>query len=79
MYKNSKIKNVQIDYVKMANTPEYVIRGGEVYFGPEKVRELLAMACEDVWPNGNYGDAECCLWGMIREVLCKENFKDWNL
>ena len=73
MYVNENIKNVQIDWIRMANSEELDVKDGEVFFSYEKVRELLAMACEEVYPNGHYGDAECCLWGMMREVLRKEN------
>ena len=79
MYENEKIKNVQIDYGRMINKPEYVIKGNEYYFSYEKVRELVAMACEDIYPNGHYGDVECCLWGEIRRILCKENLKEWDV
>lgn len=79
MYENKKIKNVQIDYDKMVNQPEYIIKGNRYYFSYEKVRELLAMACEDIYPNGHYGDVECCLWGDMRRILCKENLKEWDV
>lgn len=75
MYENKKIKNVQIDYTKMVNSPEYVIKGYETFFSFEKVRELLAMACEDIYPDGHYGDVECCLWEEMRRILRKENLK----
>ncbi len=75
MYKNDKIKNVQIDYARMSNSPEYVWEGYEAFFPLEKVVELLAMACEDIYPDEHYGDAECCLWGELRSVLRKENLK----
>ena len=79
MYENKKIKNVKIEYSKMVGKPEYIIVGSELYFSVEKVRELLAMACEDIYPNGHYGDNECCLWENMRQILCKENLKEWNI
>ena len=78
-YINKKIKNVEIDYARMGNEQGFVIRGGNYYFSYEKVRELLAMACEDVYPNDHYGDAECCLWSSIRSILCYENLKEWDV
>ena len=74
MYENDKIKNVQIAYDKMVNTAGLIVRGNEYFFSYEKVRELLAMACEDIYPNGHYGDVECCLWGEMRSILRKEGF-----
>ena len=79
MYENDKIKNVKIDYSKMVNTPAYIYRGNQLFFSYEKVKELLAMACEDITPNGHYGDDECCLWSEMRQILCYENLKDWNV
>ena len=70
---NKKIKNVQIDYMKMADMEEHVITGKGYYFSYEKVRELLAMACEDIVPDGSYADVDCCLWSDMREILHKEN------
>ena len=73
---NKKIRNVNIDYMRMANASEhYIIQDNEYFFPYEKIRELLAMACEDIYPDGGYGDAECCLWGDMREILRKENLK----
>lgn len=79
MYENKKIKNVQIDSSRMMGKPEYILKGNEYYFSYEKVRELLAMACEDIWPDGHYGDIECCLWGEMRHILCYENLKEWDV
>lgn len=73
MYENDKIKNVQIDYGSMMPA-EYIIKDDKYYFSYEKVRELLAMACEDIYPNLHYGDVECCLWGEMRSILRKEGF-----
>lgn len=75
VFENKKIKNVKIDYAKMDGSGEYVVKDYAVFFSSEKVRELLAMACEDVWPDGHYGDAECEVWSIMREVLRKENLK----
>ena len=77
MYENDKIKNVDINYYEMGE--QYVIRGDRYYFSYEKVKELLAMACEDIYPNGYYGDVECCLWGEMRRILCKEGLKEWDV
>ena len=76
---NEQIKNIQIDRSRLVNKPGCIIRGNETYFSYEKVRELLAMACEDIYPNGRYSDTECCMWGDMRSILCYENLKDWNL
>ena len=75
----NRIKNVDLDYDELVNTPAYIIKGDRYFFSYEKVKELLAMACEDVWPNGKYGDIECCLWGDVRRILCKENLKEWDV
>lgn len=74
MYKNKKIKNVQIDYGRMEDIPEYVMKDDQYFFSYEKVRELLAMACEDIYPDIHYGDVECCLWGEMRSILRNEGF-----
>ena len=79
MYENKKIKNIEIDTIRMMNKPEYIFKGNEYYFSYEKVRELLAMACENIVPNGHYGDVECCLWSEMKIILCKENLKEWDV
>ena len=79
MYENKKIKYTQIDSSRMMNKPEYILKGNEYYFAYEKVKELLAMACEDIYPDGHYGDVECCLWEEMRRILCYENLKKWDV
>lgn len=82
-YINKKIKNVSIDYNRMElneeNAVKYGLQFGMNCFSSEKVVELLAMACEDVWPDIHYSDSECCLWGELRRVLMKEGLKEWDV
>lgn len=83
MYKNPKIKNVEIDYDRMElneeNAVEYGLHLGMNCFSTEKIEELAAMACEDIWPDIHYSDSECCLWGVLRRVLMKEGLKEWDV
>ena len=54
MYENKKIKNVQIDYDKMVNQPEYIIKGNRYYFSYEKVRELFTITWAGLVIDTNY-------------------------
>lgn len=75
-YKNPKIKNFDVD-LRMRDFEEANTRYGLQYrmncFSLQSVQEILAMACEDIVPNGEYSDSECCLWSAMREVLRAEN------
>ena len=79
MYEDKKIKNVDLNFDALVNVPAYITRGNQYFFSYEKVKELLAMACEDICPDGHYGYIECCLWGDMRRILCKENLKEWDV
>ena len=74
--KTDKIRNIDLNHDELVNTPAYTTRGNRYYFAYEKVKELLAMACEDIYPDGDYGDVECCLWSEMRRILYKENLKE---
>lgn len=40
----------------------------DVYQGlytPKMISVLTEMARNDIWPDGNFSDEECCVWGMI--------------
>jgi len=70
-YENPKIKSVRIDYAKMEEENNGTMTDDRYnrYYSFEKVRELVAMSCEGIVPNGNYGDDECCMWSAINQVL----------
>ena len=81
MYYNDKIKNVHIDYARMERERDGFIHDDDYnyYFSFEKIRELLAMASEDIIPNGHYSDAECDVWSAMHSVLCNEGLKEWDV
>lgn len=80
MYKpNNKIKNVNIDYRLMEfreTDKEHPAKFGVTAVSLHKVEELLAMAAENIVPDGNYSDFECCVWESMRKVLYAESLID---
>ncbi len=43
-------------------------------FTYEQIRDVLGLVKKHEWPDGTYGDNECELWSLIREVLGDQ---DW--
>lgn len=82
----AKIRNVTIDYNRMAEIEEHFFceQGGErLQLGANcielhKAGELLAMACEDIVPDGAFSDYECCVWEEFRRVLRCERKEGWK-
>lgn len=35
-------------------------------YTPQMISALRAMAQHDVWPDGNFSDIDCEIWGMFR-------------
>jgi hypothetical protein len=40
--------------------------GCNLVYNIEMLRVLKKMAREDIYPDGTFGDDECCLWEMFR-------------
>ena len=76
MYRpNQRIKHAKIDYFMMEHREtdaEHPARFGVTAVCMERAGELLAMAIEDVAPDGTYSDFECCVWSEFRRVLSAE-------
>ena len=75
-----KVKNVKIDYARMQEVHEDLDteRYGRLQLGVNcvelhKAGELLAMAMENIYPDGSYSDYECCVWEEFRRVIRAEN------
>lgn len=74
MYKaNTKIKNVHIEYMNMERAETQKADYGVTAISEYKAEELLAMAIENICPDGSYSDFECSVWQTFRNVLRKEN------
>ena len=78
-YKNPKIKNYNVDarmrYFEALNK-EFGLEYGMNCFSVQSIEEILAMACENIVPNGHYSDGECTLWEAMRRVLRHEKMID---
>lgn len=72
-----KIKNVSVDYARMVDDVHEMLQHERLQLGSNcielhKAGELLAMACEDIVPNGTFSDYECVVWEEFRRVLRHE-------
>lgn len=77
MYKpNKKIKKVRIDYRRMSEAENQRAEYGVTAITIHKAAELLAMAAENVFPNGNYSDYEVAVWEEFCRVIRAEGLID---
>lgn len=42
----------------------------------DELRALSDMAKEDVWPDGEFSDMDCCVWSLLRELVRMEHRED---
>lgn len=74
MYKpNKKIKNTNIDYRRMSEAENHRAEYGVTAITVQKAEELLAMAAENITPDGSYSDYEVSVWETFLAVLRAEN------
>lgn len=73
MYKpNKKIKKVRIDYRRMSEAENHRAEYGVTAITVHKGAELLAMAMENITPDGSYSDYEVAVWEEFSRVLRAE-------
>ncbi len=46
--------------------------GGNTLFSLKEIEILAEMAEHDVWPDNNFGDDECLVWGLFHRLCANE-------